>query len=604
MTKKYSTYKMVSTKLGLAGALRKIGEGPCALDFETTGLDPKTSRVRLAQLWDGQNGYIIDFDKIKGGFNGNAKVFEKGTWIVFNSGFELRWFIHAGCPDTLCKDVAYLRSARMGGGRTSLAGAVAWDLEREMDKTEQVSNWGAKELTDSQLHYAFKDAVDTWDLYQYNLEKSDPEILRSWSMFDDMVPAVIEMEEAGMLLDIKRHQKLDGHWREIQTELITQIREIIPEETLKNINSDVQWNDLFLNMVDDDTIASWPRTEKSGQLSMSGETLRAIAVAYEQANGENPMTDLLLTIGDYKKISKYISSFGEALIQKATSSPDGRIRSRFNIAAAKTGRFSSSGPNLQQMPNDLDLLGEATSVRTSIIAPKGRRLVSLDYSGIELRVLALLSEDDQLLEDMVDGDVHAEVASFIAGYKIDKTTPEGYALRRAAKAVSFGIIYGSGAYGLSVTMRCSVEEAQRYIDLWAARYPQAFGYRHIMMDEAKRTRFIRVIDGGTIYMGKNPELPKCANYPVQRAALSIMARAISRHKSTLDVERSEGRQSKTLMLATIHDALIDETTTKDAKRCFSLMEQDMVAAYSDIFPAAPIENLVEGGVGVSWGSLN
>jgi DNA polymerase I-like protein with 3'-5' exonuclease and polymerase domains len=125
-----------------------------------------------------------------------------------------------------------------------------------------------------------------------------------------------------------------------------------------------------------------------------------------------------------------------------------------------------------------------------------------------------------------------------------------------------------------------------------------------MMDEVTLTRYIRMVDGGTIYMGKHPDLPKCANYPVQRAALSVMARAIVRHKATLDAQRAAGKQQATRMLATIHDALIDEALTKDTKRCFYLMKEDMIEGYLDIFPDAPTGNLVEGGIGPSWGELD
>ena len=117
-------------------------------------------------------------------------------------------------------------------------------------------------------------------------------------------------------------------------------------------------------------------------------------------------------------------------------------------------------------------------------------------------MLALLAEDDQLLEDMVEGDVHSEVAAVIAGHPIDKTTPDGKKARTAAKGVSFGIIYGSGASGLAVNMRTTVEQAAEYIAFWADRYSNAFDYRNKMMAEASRTRYIRCVDGGTIYMGE------------------------------------------------------------------------------------------------------
>jgi len=598
----YENYKMVSTKLDLVGALKTIGS-IASLDFETTALRPDEGRVRLAQIYDGTHGYVIDFDEIKGGFKAVASMFLGKTWIVFNSGFELRWFYAVGVRP-LCKDVAFLRCSILGGGRYSLKQVVAWDLSREMDKTEQASDWNAPVLTPQQLRYAFRDAVDTWDLYQHWEGRADLQHMDAWRMFDDMVPAIIEMEEAGILLDIERHRKLDLHWQKISKDKVKAIREIVPEEDVANINSKNQWSDFFARILDDETLKKWPRTEKSGQLQTTGEALRAMAAGYEQANGENPMTTLLDTLADYNKVEKYISSFGEPLIIKAKTSPDNRIRARFNIAAAKTCRFSSSGPNLQQVPRDNELLGEATSVRTSFVAPRNHKLVSLDYSGIELRVLALLAKDDQLLEDVVYGDVHSEVAAVIAGHKIDKTTPEGKAARSKAKGVSFGIIYGSAAAGLSVNMRTSVADAQGYIDFWANRYANAFDYRNKMMAEARRTRYIRVIDGGTIYMGKTPEMPKCANYPVQRAALSIMAKAIARHKATLDDERAAGRQTHTKMLSTIHDAIIDEAANKDAKGCLSLMEEDMMAGYLDVFPSGPTHGLVEGGMGPNWGKLD
>ena len=594
---------LITTRQDLTAYLDLVNDGMCALDFETTSLRPSDGKVRLVSLYNGQHGALVDFDPIPGGFRACASMFEKGEWVVFNAGFELRWFIDAGSPEVACRDVGYLRRAIMGGGQFALKQLIAWDLGREMDKTEQASNWSDPDLTDSQLEYAYNDAVETWDLFQHWYDRADQDHLRAWQMFDDMVPAVIEMEEAGMLLDTHRHNRLIGEWTRIQHMQIAEIIEAVGSDDVANIRSDAQWSDYLSSILPDHVVGSWPRTEKAGHLSMRGEVLRSVAAQFEVSHPGNPLTAVLDALAAYKKVSKYISSFGDSLLQKAHASPDQRVRARYNIAAAKTGRFSCSGPNLQQVPRDNELLGEATSVRSSFVAAKGRRLVSFDYSGIELRVLALLAEDDQLLEDMIEGDVHAEVAAVIAGHPIDKTTPEGKKARTAAKGVSFGIIYGSGASGLAVTMRTNVEQAEEYIAFWADRYSRAFDYRNKMMAEATRTRYIRCADGGTIYMGKKPDLPKCANYPVQRAALSVMARALIRHKDTLDAARACGEHRHTKMISTIHDAIIDETLRADAGSCLRLMEKDMTDAYLDIFPAAPTKRLVEGGVGTSWANL-
>jgi len=590
---------MVSSKAALDKAVvrcKKIGN--TALDFETTCLVPAEGRVRLVSLCNDKCRYLVDFDKIKGGFRRTANIFEGGSWVVFNAGFENRWFLDAGY-DVRCLDVGYLRRAILGGGSYSLKQLLLWDLAHDMDKEEQISDWAAKTLTQSQLDYAYGDAHWTWQLWLYWSMQADEGRWMGFKMFNDLVPAVIEMETAGMLLDPKHHRLLIKSWIKTQATRLKRIRDLVGEDEVANVRSDAQWSDYFTQRMPSDFLAAWPKTEKTGLLSMKGATLKQLAGAVPGT----PLEDFFDALSEYKTISKYISSFGETLITRSEMSPDKRVRARFNIGAAKTGRFSCTSPNLQQIPRDLELLGESTSVRRSFIAGMGRRLVSLDYSGIELRVLALLSGDEQLLEDMVEGDVHSEVAAVIAGHTIDKKTKAGKAARQAAKGVSFGIIYGAGATGLSTVMRTTADKAQGYIDFWQDRYPKAFQLRFDMMDEASRSGYIRMVDGGTVYMSRRPDLPRAANFPVQRAALSIMARAITRHKNSLDLLRARGKQRMTRMLSTIHDALIDEAAVKDTQECLEVMNADMVAGYLDMFPGAPIDNIVEGGIGPNWAAL-
>lgn len=594
-------YTYVSTPKGISRAIAQCRErgGYTALDFETTSLSPKDGDIRLVSLCNNRDHYLLDFGcSNPGGFRKVAQEFVGGSWVVFNAGFEGRWFLNAGCyPELL--DVGYLRRAILGGGRFTLKMMVQWDLQIEMSKEQQRSDWSAKELSQEQLDYAYYDAHLTWELWKYWLEKADEGRMRGFKVLNDMVPAVIEMETSGMRLDQTAHKKLVESWKKVQQDRVKTIRELVSPEEVENINSDSQWSDYFAARMPDNFLAGWPRTEKTGRLSMKTTTLTKLAGLVPGT----PLEEFFDSLSGYKTISKYISSFGDTLIDASKTSVDKRIRARFNIGAAKTCRFSSSGPNLQQVPRDRDLLGEATSVRRSFVATLGNKLVSLDYSGIELRVLALLSADRQLLQDMVEGDVHSEVAAVIAGHAIDKKTKSGKAARTAAKAVSFGIIYGSGAAGLAATMRTSVEKAEEYIAFWEQRYTNAFNYRFRMLDEAEKTKYIRCVDGGTIYMGKQPEIPKLANYPVQRAALSIMARAIIRHKASLDAVRAAGGHKRTRLVATIHDALIDEASSRDADDCLTIMTEDMIAGYLDMFPEAPTDRLVEGGIGPNWAEL-
>ena len=597
-------YDLITTRYALLRVIHRCRTAT-ALDFETTSLRPVDGRVRLAQLRNAEVRCVIDFDQIPGGFAACAGLFiAYGPWVVFNSGFEMRWFLAAGATPEII-DVGHLRRARMGGGRFSLADMVLWDLEQKLAKDEQVSNWGAPELSASQLDYAIRDADVTFALWQYWKEKTTAAHDRAAQLLDDMTLGVIEMEEAGMLLDRRAHKELVRRWEEIRDELALQVRALIPETEVANLNSNPQFSDFFARIFPDRVLSVWPKTEKTAQLEISGEALSKMAGLFPGT----PVEAALDALSQYRKIQKYISSFGETVIDAAARSPDGRVRARFNVGAARTCRFSSSGPNLQHMPRDKKLFADdedQTRVRKSFIAPAGSLLISYDYSAIEMRVLALLSGDDQLLEDVVFGDVHAEVAGKMVGHKIDKKTPAGKAARSAAKGVSFGIIYGSGASGLSLTMRTSVETAQTYIDFWATRYKRAFAYRFEMQEQAQTTGYLTMCDGGTIYLGKRgADLPKCANYPVQRAALSVMARAITRHKTTLDRLRGSGEldPARTLMLATIHDALIDEALETQAEIVKRAMAEDMTAAYVDFFPGAPTENLIEGGVGPNWADL-
>jgi len=584
--------------------MKRVGVRQCALDFETTSLRPADGRVRLVSLCNNDVRCVVDFDQIKGGFRAVADLFADGQWIVFNAGFEKRWFLDAGC-DPVIWDVENMRRATNGGGRLSLKLMVLWDLKIEMSKEQQASNWDAPELSPEQLDYAFLDADYTWRLWEKWASAADAGRTRCARLLDGLVAPVIEMEDTGMLLDTKYHQTLVDHWTGIRDDLTRRIRDLVPEDEVENINSDTQWSDYFSKHLDDDFLSAWPKTEKTGLLSMKGENLRNLAGMVPGT----PLEAFFDALADYKKISKYVSSFGTTLIEAAVQHPDKRVRARFNIGAAKTLRFSSSGPNLQQVPKDkADFFGSTMSIRRSFVAGLGRKLVSFDYSGIELRVLGLVADDRQLIDDMVGGDIHSEVASFMTGRTITKASckdnPEDAAARNKAKAVSFGIIYGSGAPGLSLTLRVSVEDAQSYIDFWRSRYPAAFQLRHDKVDESMRTKYIRMHHGGTVYFGKNgAELPKAANYPIQSAAWALMARALIRHKETLDRVRGEGRHRMTRMLSTIHDAIIDEAATKDAEEVMELMRSDMTDAFRDLFPGESTENLLEGGVGPNWAEL-
>lgn len=588
------TYQMITTAEELEKLLDRVGDGVAALDFEGWNI------VRLAQIANDDVWAVIDFGPDGSNwFDDVAHWFEDAAWIVFNSGHEKREFAKHDAYPT-CWDVGYLYRAMEGGGHLSLKELAARVLDVEMDKTEQASDWdNPVELRQEQLDYAADDARLTWRCWTTLRARADQGHMDAFNMLDGMADAVIEMEETGLVLDPEHHGKLIEGWTALSKDRTAALRELITEDEVANLNSGAQLNDFFARIVPESELRSWPRTPKTGLLSTKNKDLETMAAIF----GGTPVADALVLLSERSTVEKYLSSFGQTLITKAKMHPENRVTARYNIGAAITCRFSSSGPNLQQIPRDRDFFGERLSVRSSFVAPPGRLLVSLDYSGIEMRVLALLSGDRQLLHDVVHGDPHAVMAEFVVGRKIDKTQKEDKDLRQSMKAVNFGIVYGTTALGLAGRQGWTISYAEGLLDYWSKRYPQAWAFRDAALEEAQSTGYLRMVDGGTIAMGKRPSPTRCANYPVQRAALSVMARAIARHHASIQEIRDWAPDLYARMASTIHDALIDEVSAQLAEEVLVTMYRDMEGGYLDVFPGAPVEKLVEGGHGPSWGAL-
>lgn len=591
-------YQMITEGWQLQNLLEELQGDVAALDFETTALHPSAGRVRLAQIANDSGCWVIDFDQL-GGFDEWQEEFCSDIqWIAFYAKFEASWF--AGNP-MIC-DVQNMRKAKIGGGHLSLKLMIEWDLDFEISKEEQASDWSLTELTPEQLQYAADDAVHTWQLYCHWDDELDEDHLNCTELLDDLLLPVMEMERTGFLLDQAHHKGLVNDWNAQREAFTKRIRHYCPTEP-ENLRSRQQWGDVFAQVFPDEVLDRWPRAEKTEQLQVTQTSLAMISALPGYANTE--ISDLLLTLARYNKIEKYIGSFGENLLTMARTSGDGRIRPSFNIGAARTLRFSSSGPNIQQLPRDILLFPDddhITQVRRSVIAPPGKKLISFDYSSIEVRVLALLSGDENLLDDAVYGDVHTAVAEVIAGGPIDKNTQAGKAARSKAKGVTFGIIYGSAAPGLAISMGTDPATAGKYIDFWANRYPKAFDYRNVISNEARETGFASMVDGGQIYMTKRPEMPRCANYPVQRGAWTVMAHALIRHYDDLG-ELPLHYPDEALMVATVHDQIIDEARAADAVEVAHCMARSMTQGYLDAFPGAPTDRLLEGGIGDNWADL-
>ena len=579
-------YTLARTRKSAIKYIKNAAKQPHAIDFETTSLDPKDGRARLISIAGPRVNVVIDFDRC-GALVTLAPYFMGGEWIVFNNKFEGAWFLRGGVRLTLL-DVGHLRRACMGGGGFSLKMMALWDLSVEMAKEEQLSDWNGK-LTQSQLDYAWMDSAVTMKLWDYWMDKSSPSIYAGFRLINDMWPAVLEMEQAGMHLDKAKHRKLIRKWTVQKQQAERTMRSLVSADEVTNLRSDAQLSDYFVSILPDNILNAWPKTEKVGRLSMKGRDIRPIALTVPY-----PMSRFLAGVQVHRKKDKLISSFGEGLINKAAMD-SGRVHARFNIAAAKTGRFSCSSPNLQQVPHD-------PIIRSSFTATTGRRIVKADYSLIEMRVLAMLSDDEQLLTDCMTkrpNDVHTSVAAFMTGKKPGDVDPWE---RTGAKKVGFGIVYGSGAAGLALNMRLPLSGGRELLDKWEARYPNAFAYRYKSQAQARRTGYLEMVSGRQVWVGKKASLPICANYPIQGGALDVMAGAVTHFKRMLNKVRKE-EELKVSFLGTIHDELVAECEGADSRHILDLMFTAMQWGWQDMFPGSSTERLVEGGWGSNWGNI-
>ena len=234
-------------------------------------------------------------------------------------------------------------------------------------------------------------------------------------------------------------------------------------------------------------------------------------------------------------------------------------------------------------------------------------MVLADYSGIEVRTLAELSGDEQLIHDTIFGNVHGEGAALIQGIDPEEymavLADDGHKYyyrfkewRNQAKVFTFRLTYGAGLGALSLSLKKGIKETQEALEKWATRYPKAYNYRFNMQEHMNHDGFIPVCDGRTIYVPKpDRALPVAANYPIQGAAASVMYRAVYHTRR----EYIEHDVDATLA-ASVHDELLSYSAEHDAERALECKLRGMEQGWLDIFPGTSTDNLIESAIGKSW----
>ncbi len=326
-----------------------------------------------------------------------------------------------------------------------------------------------------------------------------------------------------------------------------------------------------------------------GQPSTSESVLQELALDY-------PMPKLIL---EYRSLAKLKSTYTDKLPLQVDAKT-GRVHTSYNQAVAVTGRLSSTEPNLQNIPIRT---AQGRKVRQAFIAPEGKKIVAADYSQIELRIMAHLSQDDGLLTAFEQGlDVHRATAAEVFGTELESVSTEQ---RRSAKAINFGLIYGMSAFGLAKQLDIGRKDAQGYIDLYFNRYPGVKEYMDRMRELAKDQGYVETVFGRRLYIpeinSRNGQRRQYAertaiNAPMQGSAADIIKRAMFAMDCWLTEEAVSGQAfDGILMTMQVHDELVFEVPENTLESAVAKIKNIMSDAAQLKVPL-----IVEAGIGDNW----
>lgn len=321
----------------------------------------------------------------------------------------------------------------------------------------------------------------------------------------------------------------------------------------------------------------------TGQPSTNEEALEAIADQHE----------LPRIILEYRGLAKLRSTYTDKLPEMVNPAT-GRVHTSYHQAGAATGRLASSDPNLQNIPIRTD---DGRRIRKAFVAPPGRKLLACDYSQIELRIMAHLSQDDGLLRAFASGaDIHKATAAEVFGRRLDEVTPNE---RRAAKAINFGLMYGMSAFGLARQLGIGRGEAQDYIALYFSRYPGVRDFMERTRQQARELGYVETVFGRRLYLeyinkgtqGQRAGAERAAiNAPMQGTAADIIKRAMIAVDAWL-----AGQEGRALMILQVHDELVFEADA-DFVDTLQVEASARMAAAAEL--AVPL--VVDSGIGDNW----
>ncbi|MDJ1174706.1 DNA polymerase [Roseofilum capinflatum] len=589
---------VVSDSAGFDEMLHAIASAPIVgVDSETTGLDPHTNSMRLLQIAVSDRlAYVVDcFANVRCRLPELTKAFAGKRKVFHNAAFDLKFLrsvgVDVGLPlfDTFLAAKVYVNGTRAA---CSLRDCVDRYLNVALDKTEQKSDFSGK-LTQEQIHYAAVDACILIPLRKALLERFkdyDRRVAERGERFGMLntlniefgaVLAVSEMEYQGLRFD---WDSFDAMRSDAVKDYDAKLAKLY--EALDEAGADLQ-RDLFgtpsVNLNSPEQVQRL--------LTSLGYDIESVNEKYLRiGHGDDPLILAYLTWKNAATRIKDLDKYPPHLNEKT-----GRIHSSFKQLGAESGRFSSTSPNVQNLPRG--------GFRDLVIPDEGNVFVCCDYSQIEVRIAAHLSGDQTMIDAYKRGeDLHRLTASIANQCKLDEVTK---AQRQAAKAINFGLLYGMGArslkdyaktnYGVEMTLDDAYEFSKRYFEgyrgvyLWHRAIESAIGAGlSSIKTEAGRRRILKPQD---------KKLQSCANTPDQGLGADILKTALKR---VYDAIRTAGYEGKAHIVNCVHDEILIECEAAIADDIEALLKREMIAAAEIYITDIPIE--AEGGIGNTWGS--
>ena len=596
-----SSYICISTEKSLKELIKKASKAKTiALDTETTGLDyMDTELVGISLSYQAGEAYYIPLN------HDDDSVDQLALDIVLK---ELRPLLESSSnkiigqnikfdKNVLAKygvDIASIKNDTMmmsyvldaSATRHNLDALSSYYLNYKTSTFEDVAGKGVKQITfdkvpiEAATNYAAEDADITLRLYEELNPRLEGEA--SLNKLNDeieipLIEVLSEMEQNGAILNSKilnsQSKDLEGRIKKLEEKAY----QIAGEEF--NLGSTKQLREIFFEKLKYRIIKKTP----GGQPSTDEKVLAELAEEYE-------LPKVLL---EHRTLSKLKSTYTDKLPNQVSQST-GKVHTSFHQAVTTTGRLSSSDPNLQNIPIRTE---DGRRIRQAFEPSKGNKFISADYSQIELRVMAHMSKDEGLLEAFREGqDVHSKTASEVFDVGIKDVTSD---LRRNAKAINFGLIYGISAFGLGKQLGISRNLAAEYMAMYFEKYPDVKKYMESTKEFASQNGYVETLFGRRLYlrdinatnaMRRQASERAAINAPVQGTAADIMKIAMINMHKAIKTQKSEAK-----LILQVHDELILDTPKDEIDKIVSLVTESMMgAANLDV----PLE--IDIGIGDNW----